>query len=316
MALVLDDTPLFYLKKKFIHHLKGLVDFYRREFCGNLNNDNNILTPIAPEYKGPEIQMGQRGVCEWRVHKTREYYHTHPTVSKSYPSYGDIFSIAGKSYQERRISIIGTFWGIWYIYKEDYQENLSDNKEDEKRLKNDVYEEISKDIYNSTYSYDLSVSSSRPYDENVKESLSFPINLFNAEFEKYCNLGFISWDNIYSLLSKNDTIPFYRFLTKCDEGFFFRRKAVRKSQKAVRKSLRKSQKASRRSLRKSRKTSRRSLRKSRKAVRKSLRKSRKTVRKYLRKSRKTVRKSLRKSRKTGRKSLRKSRKTVRKSLQK
>ena len=243
MANLLIDTPLFYLRKSFILYLKNTVDNSRTEYCGNLNNNSDILTLITPMYKGESIQGNQRGVCRWKVGKTREYFHTHPYVSKTYPSYEDILSIAAKPSLDRRLSIIATLWGIWYIYKEDYQENLEDDIKEKERLTKVYNEEIALEFYKAQYHKNTSKTHSKPYDNTVKQALYFPLKLFNAEFEKYCCLGFINWDDIISLSTSSNPVPFYRFQLKSDLGFFFRkvsRKVSRKSKRVSRKVSRKS----------------------------------------------------------------------------
>jgi|SRR3989304_2551058 len=84
------------------------------EVCGYLKSSNHYLN-IYTENKG------QKGECESRYRKYM--WHTHPSVSKAYPSATDIIKVIKN--EVIITSIIFTVWGIWEIHSVKKSPNLS-----------------------------------------------------------------------------------------------------------------------------------------------------------------------------------------------
>jgi hypothetical protein len=314
---------LFYINTDFINFLKKRVDLeskinkkQHREYCGNFkktDGEDNILEKDT-EYKG---LISGRASCNFEDEKNRDFYHTHPISSKAYPSYEDILSIAKYKYEKRRISVIGTLWGIWYIYKEKDKKEI----EDEKTITElkDVYNVLVEKMYKETSNDKFKKVKNYPYrskkfSKDIKDVINDAIYSLNGQFFDYCTIGFVPWNVIDSI--RGYIIPFYKYNKGKELGFFLRKsvKAPRKSVKAPRKSVkapRKSVKAPRKSVKASRKSVK-APRKSVKAPRKSVKAPRKSV-KAPRKSVKAPRKSVkapRKSVKAPRKSVKAPRKSV------
>ena len=83
------------------------------EVCGFLksNRSDNYLELDEQENISKDYT---RNSCQTKKYK-RMIYHTHPFVSKSYPSIEDIFKIVKLKNKIIKVSIIFTTWGIWEL---------------------------------------------------------------------------------------------------------------------------------------------------------------------------------------------------------
>jgi hypothetical protein len=83
------------------------------EVCGFLksNKTDNYLELDEQENISRDYS---RNSCQTRKSK-KMIYHTHPFVSKSYPSIEDIFKIVKMKNKIIKVSIIFTRWGIWEL---------------------------------------------------------------------------------------------------------------------------------------------------------------------------------------------------------
>ena len=244
---------LFYMDRDFINFLKKRVDLdskinkkQHREYCGNFkrNDDDNNLLIKDTEYEGV---ISTRASCTFKDEKNRDFYHTHPISSKSYPSYEDILSIAKYKYEKRRISVIGTLWGIWYIYKEKDKKKMDDEKLMQEFK--DIYGLLVEKMYYETSNEKFKTERNYPYrskkfSKDIKEVINDTIFCLNSQFFDYCIIGFVPWNLVDNI--KGYKIPFYKYNTDKGKelGFFIRkyRKASRKSSKVVRKSVKASRK--------------------------------------------------------------------------
>lgn len=108
------------------------------EVCGFLksNRENNYLELDEQENISKDYT---RNSCQTRKYK-RMIYHTHPFVSKSYPSIEDIFKIMKNKII--KVSIIFTRWGIWELHCNKKTDKIS------KEIINDVDEQLTNIYYN------------------------------------------------------------------------------------------------------------------------------------------------------------------------
>ena len=108
------------------------------EVCGFLksNRENNYLELDEQENISKDYT---RNSCQTRKYK-KMIYHTHPFVSKSYPSIEDIFKIMKNKII--KVSIIFTRWGIWELHCNKKTDKIS------KEIINDVDEQLTNIYYN------------------------------------------------------------------------------------------------------------------------------------------------------------------------
>lgn len=108
------------------------------EVCGFLksNRENNYLELDEQENISKDYT---RNSCQTRKYK-RMIYHTHPFVSKSYPSIEDIFKIMKNKII--KVSIIFTRWGIWELHCNKKTDKIS------KEIINAVNEQLTNIYYN------------------------------------------------------------------------------------------------------------------------------------------------------------------------
>ncbi len=172
----------FIMQKKFVDDLKDLVMKKKVEYCGNLISDNSSYYLLDPIWEGGE------GVCNFKEEKMDEFFHTHPSTSKSYPSYQDINSIVKK----RKMSIIASYWGIWFIYKTDRQTNYDGI--DYGFIQ--TYKEYNEIFHQETTNLKGSYPRSIEYNKDVKKRIDEFITKMNRILEKYCTLKFVSWGDI------------------------------------------------------------------------------------------------------------------------
>ena len=94
----------------------------KNEVCGFLksNRKDNYLELDEQENITTDLS---RNNCQLKKYK-RMIYHTHPTVSKSYPSFEDILKIVKLKNKIIKISIIFTTWGIWELHCNNKSDNI------------------------------------------------------------------------------------------------------------------------------------------------------------------------------------------------
>ena len=92
------------------------------EVCGFLksNKKDNYLELDEQENISTDYTKNN---CQTRKYK-KLIYHTHPFVSKSYPSIEDIFKIIKLKNKIIKVSIIFTRWGIWELHCNKKSDNI------------------------------------------------------------------------------------------------------------------------------------------------------------------------------------------------
>ena len=219
----------FAIEKEFFNKLNTLVNTSQIEHCGNLISDGYCFHLAGPIWKG------EARSCQYEE-KLDEFFHTHPSSVRSYPSYEDIESIVKK----RKLSVIATFWGIWFIYKNGNQVDCHDIH-DIGYIFNSRYE-----AYNILFSDRAtngigSIPRSIPYNRDVEDMINRFIAVMNDTLRRYCTLKFVAWGDV----ATDDVLAYFRFRSRT-------KKSTRKSSKKTkRKSSKKStRKASKKSTRK------------------------------------------------------------------
>ena len=168
---------------KKLYHWMNIEEF---EKCGRLLMNKGLYSiDFSNVNKGfvEQYDTGQRLGCTFPSPRGNIFFHTHPKKSKSYPSFEDIITVAKLSYKEdiEPISIIGTFWGIWYIRKQYYHYLL--NKKDTENFKDD-YVRYTKSLYKLK---------NKIYDMDVKTYIDEFCRNINEMLEDYCQISFINW---------------------------------------------------------------------------------------------------------------------------
>ena len=104
-----------------IELMKGFVFDEEQEFCINLISSKRDGKTVY-SFNIDTISQGihetlddgrQRAACKYKQYST-VIFHSHPKLSRSYPSYEDIIKLR---HEEIEISIIATRWGIYTIKK-------------------------------------------------------------------------------------------------------------------------------------------------------------------------------------------------------
>jgi hypothetical protein len=106
------------------------------EICGHLKKDGDNELKINNSEQGNMIadEYGDmRESCKAiNINKSPYYFHTHPIISRSYPSSEDITNIL-KHPQKYEVSVIATRWGIYMLKKSFYV--LNNPLKDKNKLK-------------------------------------------------------------------------------------------------------------------------------------------------------------------------------------
>lgn len=233
----------FVMEKEFVDKLRNLVTTSQIEHCGNLVNYESSY------YLIDDILDGTEHSCDFKEKKD-EFFHTHPISVKSYPSYEDIQSVV----KNRKMSIIATFWGIWFIYKNDGQA-VCDDIQDIVYMFNSTYETYNRLFYEQATHKKGSVPRSFQYNGDVKGLIDRFIRGMNKTLLKYCTLKFVAWGDI-----KSDDVQSY-FTFRSKRGKKSKRKVLKKSVKKVKKSVKKVKKSLKKSSKKSVKKVKKSVRK-------------------------------------------------------
>lgn len=212
----------------FIQNLYSMVMNESVEYCGNL-----VTSPSGMLKNDPEIWEGSnedgRGMCNFK-RKTDWFFHTHPSNSKSYPSFEDIMSIAAT---KRLVSVIATYWGIWIITKREH--TIQDRKDP--HVKRD-YDDVSKLLYAQTKPNKNEVPRSNPYDETVEKAIHEFLTKMNDFLSQICAISFIPWQTIYNYQTNSFQSFSLSFGDKRKSGKK-KSKKRKKSTKTKRKSIKK-----------------------------------------------------------------------------
>jgi len=131
-----------YISKKNLKNIYNNKLTLYHEVCGFIEKGElNSLQVIQKE----NVSKSDRMSCQTRG-LSQVIYHTHPNISKFYPSSEDILKIVKEKNKEIMCSIIFTKYGIWEIVRKNFVfYDLTDDKEDiEKTVK-----EILANIYNN-----------------------------------------------------------------------------------------------------------------------------------------------------------------------
>ena len=221
----------FAIEKEFFKQLHELVMSTEKEHCGNLISDEVCFHKLG------NITEGGDHSCNLEEEKQDEFFHTHPFSSKSYPSYADIESIVKK----RKLSVVATFWGIWFIYKKDNQVDCRDIF-DIQYIFNAKYEEYNIYFHSQTTQTKGMAQRSIPYDKNVEELINRFIADMNKTLKKYCTIKFVAWNNV----RMDDVQALFSFGSKRGKKKSIMKKSKKsKKSKKVKKSVKKSKKSTR-----------------------------------------------------------------------
>lgn len=217
------------MEKEFVDKLRNLVTTSQIEHCGNLVNYESSY------YLIDDINKGTEHSCDFKEKKD-EFFHTHPISAKSYPSYEDIQSVVKK----RKMSIIATFWGIWFIYKNDRQVVCDDIQD----IVFMLYEHYNILFWKKVTHEKGSVPRSFQYNGDVKGLIDLFIEDMNKTLLNYCTLKFVAWGDI-----KFDDVQAY-FTFRSKRGKKSKRKVLKKSNRKLKKSAKKSKRKVKKSVRK------------------------------------------------------------------
>lgn len=107
-----------YIPKSQLICMRNLILSKSSEACGILYNKDKYRLGLYIDSYGPRVSSGKIGTC---VHSryTKMIWHTHPTITKSYPSWQDLAKVLKqrKGWENLPIySFVFTEWGIWEIY--------------------------------------------------------------------------------------------------------------------------------------------------------------------------------------------------------
>lgn len=91
------------------------------EMCYNIEEQYNDELILVYESKGQSISQNRRGSC-YHKRYSKWILHTHPFISKAYPSGEDIVKVI--KHEIIKNSLIVTSWGIWHIRKLRDRKNL------------------------------------------------------------------------------------------------------------------------------------------------------------------------------------------------
>ena len=98
-----------------LYRIKNQILSLNYEVCGHIRicDDNLILVETN---QGNIISNGKRGSCQYDSYG-KYIWHSHPNISKGYPSMEDIQkSLKLRNTDVIQVQIILTSWGIWEIY--------------------------------------------------------------------------------------------------------------------------------------------------------------------------------------------------------
>jgi len=98
-----------------IELMKSFVFDEEQEFCINLESKKGVFSFNTISKGSHEILEDgrKRAACKYKMYST-VIFHSHPNLSRSYPSFEDIRKLRHKIIE---ISIIATRWGIYTIKK-------------------------------------------------------------------------------------------------------------------------------------------------------------------------------------------------------
>lgn len=212
------------MEKEFFDKLRELVMKETVEYCGNLITDEN-----GGYFNTGEIWKGKEGVCEFKEEKTENFFHTHPITSKSYPSYEDIESIV----KSRKMSIIATYWGIWFVYKTENQANCA-NRDVIFYTFPSMYEEHNVKFHKNVTKPEGSSPRCIEYNEHVKRLIKEFIEDMNRILSKYCTIKFVSWKSINHIRHEQG-ISYFSFAKKTKKSTKKTKKSVKKTKKSAKK---------------------------------------------------------------------------------
>lgn len=198
-----DSSHLVCIQKSFLTSLIALMD-QPYEVCGNFEIWSFEESKMYMHAEQENIQPGEKGVCN--LHPHQYFFHTHPAQSKSYPSTKDILSIIDHTWNKRRLSMIVTTWGIWFIYRLGDQ-GLSVGEQAKESVFN-FLEEIGETIYRGTTHSKSSFSSAQrsvPYEEARPFILQYLKDLtMLLDIGPYASVKFVSWNKVEKMQTTGD----------------------------------------------------------------------------------------------------------------
>lgn len=122
-----------------------------KEWCGLFRIENNCLVSHTLN-PGPEIVDNIRASCVYLLPGTDNYppviWHTHPLISKGYPSAEDLSKV--RKHEKIKNSIIFTKWGIWQIIYNGPANEISE------KARYYIHGQISYDLYKIRRSNEIS----------------------------------------------------------------------------------------------------------------------------------------------------------------
>ena len=184
-----------YINSFSLEKIKKYIN-YEHEFCGYIfyNTSNPDELNIIKDNIGPNA-MFERGSCQYKHGYRRCIWHTHPYISKVYPSPEDILKVL-KHPERIKISILFTLWGIWEISLIDI-ENINTNIIiTDLQYHIDKLQKICDILYNQIY-------------KNKKYSKHDSIENFIQSIKKYypIHITFTFWSDIGDIYTiKSDAV--------------------------------------------------------------------------------------------------------------
>ena len=179
-----------------IQQMKDFVFNHKVEHCVYLKTNGNMYYFDKNTISKGQQQQG-RNMCEYRGPYAECIFHSHPYISRSYPSREDILKVMKR--KEIKCSIISTRWGIYTI-------KLTNNSYDEYKkyltvgisyLEKDIKSVIDKIGELEDMKGYSKVNQVYPTDINSDDLDTINDYLNALEFITKLNIKFYSWDFFY-----------------------------------------------------------------------------------------------------------------------
>uniref|UniRef100_A0A6C0CZR6 JAB domain-containing protein n=1 Tax=viral metagenome TaxID=1070528 RepID=A0A6C0CZR6_9ZZZZ len=190
-----------YINTISLEKIKRYIN-YEYEFCGyifyDVNNPDELN--IIKNNTGPNVKI-ERGSCTYKHGYRRCIWHTHPYISKSYPSPEDLLKVL-KHPDNIKISILFTAWGIWEISLTD-RENIDSNIITHLPYHIDKLQKICDVLYKKTYQNKTNYEYSDSKYEFIKNFIIsimeyYPISIIFTPWKDLTDIYIIKSDSICS----------------------------------------------------------------------------------------------------------------------
>lgn len=157
----------------------------KHEVCGFIERGDMNSLLVNEQENTLILTESDRKSCKTEGY-SEIYYHTHPNISKFYPSYEDIRKVMKRN--EIMSSIIFTKYGIWEIVRKNRDKYFDNLSEEEKETLEITVKQILDEIYfNNKKGKNLRDLSSMYRDIQILE------NVINEDYSIDINIHFTLW---------------------------------------------------------------------------------------------------------------------------